>query len=70
MGMQANEGFRGDIPLVVRTDNQALVDKCRSQSLYDNDIRVFRRWGWLLANEPRMSFQFIQDQKILGGPPE
>ena len=39
------KAFRGNIPLVVRTDNQALVDKWRSQSLHDSDIRVFRRWG-------------------------
>ena len=60
------KAFHGDIPLVVRTDNQALVDKWRSQSLYDNDIRVFRRWEWLLANEPGMSFKFIPGSENTG----
>ena len=47
---------RGTMPVVVRTDSHALVEKWRSQSLYNSNIRVFRRWAWLVANEPDVRF--------------
>ena len=35
------KAFRGLIPVVVRTDSHALVDKWKSQSLYDSDVHAF-----------------------------
>ena len=60
------KAFRGNLPLVVRTDNHALIDKWRSKSLYDSDIRVFRRWGWILANEPGIQFEFVPGAENIG----
>ena len=31
----------------------------KSGKIYDSDIRAFRRWGWLVANEPTMKMEFI-----------
>lgn len=39
------KSFRGATPVVVRTDNHALVKKWRSRSLYDSGVRIFRRWS-------------------------
>ena len=36
------KAFREMMPVVVRTDNHALVETWTSQSLYDSDIRTFR----------------------------
>lgn len=33
--------FQGILLVVVRMDNQAIVDKWKLGSLYDNDIRIF-----------------------------
>ena len=60
------KAFRGMLPVVVRTDNHALIEKWRSQSLYDSDIRVFRRWGWLVANEPDIRFEFVPGSENVG----
>ena len=35
------KAFRGSVPLIVRTDNHALVAKWRSHNLYDSDVRIF-----------------------------
>ena len=51
--------FQGTIPVVVGTDNQSLVEKWQSCSLYDSDITVFRRWSWLVVDEPSMEIEFI-----------
>lgn len=60
--------FRGILALVERTDSYALIEEWRSQSLYDSDIRVFHRWGWLMANEPDIQFlRSCWDQKHKGG---
>ena len=36
------KAFQGMLPVVVRTDKHALIEKWKSQGLYDSDIRVFR----------------------------
>ena len=53
------KAFRGSIPLVVRTDNHDLVAKWWSHNLYDSDIRIFRRWSWLVLNEPELTIKFM-----------
>ena len=37
-----------------------------AQSLYDSDRRVFRRWGWILANEPDIQFEFVPGSEDIG----
>ena len=56
---KTTKAFRGSIPVVVRTDNHALVEKWRSPSLYDSNVRIFRCWSWLVANEPELTIEFI-----------
>ena len=46
------KAFRGSVPLLVRTDSHAVFDKFKSGYLHDSDVRAFRKWGWLVANEP------------------
>ena len=60
------KALRGTMPVVVRIDSHALVEKWKSQSLYDSDIRVFRRWGWLVANEPNIHFEFVPKSENTG----
>ena len=45
------KSYRGDIPLVIRTDNHGILDKSRSRDFYESDLRSFRRWSWLVSNE-------------------
>ena len=52
------KAYRGSIPLTICSDNHGLFDKERKQILIDNDYRTFRRWGWLLANEPGFTLIF------------
>lgn len=54
------KAFWGTIPVVVRTDNQSLMEKWQSRSLYDSDIRTFFRWSWFGANEPGLEIEFMQ----------
>lgn len=63
---ERTKGLRGTIPEVVRTDNQAPVDKWRSRSVYDSEIRVFRRWVWLVENEPEIRFEFVPGSESTG----
>lgn len=58
--------LRGMSPVFVRTDNLAIVDKWKSKGFYDNDMRIFRRWGWLLVNEPEVRFECIPGKKKIG----
>ncbi len=53
------KALRGDVPLVVRTDNHGVFNKFRSGCLGDADIRAFRRWGWLIENEPGLRIEFL-----------
>ena len=53
------KAFRGSIPLIIRTDSNSLYSKVQSGSFYDADVRVFRRWAWLLANEPGFRIEFV-----------
>lgn len=53
------KAFRGAIYVVVRTDNYALVEKWKSHSIYDSDIRILCRWSWLATNEPELTIEFI-----------
>ena len=52
--------------VVVRTDNHELIGKWKPQSLYDSDICVFHRWGWLVANEKDIRFEFVPRSENTG----
>ena len=45
------------MPLTIVSDAHGIRDKEQAKILRDDDCRSFRRWGWLLANEP--SFQLV-----------
>lgn len=63
---KCTKAFRGMIPTVVCTDNHALVEKWRSGTFYDLDIRIFRRWVWLLANEPKLRLEYVPRTENVG----
>ena len=63
---KSTKAFRGETPVVVRSDNQALIEKWKSNNLYESDIRAFRRWGWLLANELGIRFEFVPGTENIG----
>ena len=60
------KAFRESIPLVVRTANHALVAKWRSHNLYDSDVRIFRRWSWLVSNEQELMIEFMPGTENAG----
>ena len=53
------KALRGSVPLVIRTDNQSVVERMKAGHLNDADVRALRRWGWLVANEPGFQVEFI-----------
>ena len=53
------KAYRGDIPLTIQSDNHGIHDKERARILIDDDCRSFRRWGWLLSNEPGFELFFL-----------
>ena len=63
---EQTKAFQGMLSLVARTDNHALIKKWRSQSLYGSDIRVLRRWGWLVTNGPDIYFEFVPGSENTG----
>ena len=63
---QRTKAYRGSIPLIIKTDGHSLIDKAKSGNIYDKDIRIVRRWGWLLANEPGFQIQFIPGSENRG----
>ena len=60
------KAYRGAIPLLIRTDNHGILDKSRSTEFYDGDIRSFRRWSWLIANEPGFKIEFFPGSENCG----
>ena len=60
------KAYRGSIPLTIFSDNHGIYDKERKRILVDDDYRSFRRWGWLLANEPGFSLTFLPGEKNRG----
>ena len=60
------KAFRGSIPLIIRTDSNSLYSKVQSRSFYDADVRVFRRWAWLLAKEPGFWIEFVPETENSG----
>ena len=52
------KAYRGDLPLTIRTDSHGVMDKSRAGVLVDNDVRSFRRWAWIIANEPGFTLEF------------
>ena len=60
------KAFRGSIPLIIRTDSHSIFDKYQSKILVDDDVRSFRRWGWLLANEPGFNIEFYPGSENSG----
>ena len=47
------------MPLVIRSDSHGVLDKYKAKILEDDDIRSFRRWAWLIANEPGFDLEFF-----------
>ena len=60
------KAFRGSVPLTIRTDSHSIFDKYQSKILVDDDVRSFRRWGWLLANEPGFNIEFYPGSENSG----
>ncbi len=52
------KALRGDVPLIIKTDSHGVHDKFCSGQVYDSDVRAFRRWAWLIANEPGFKIEF------------
>ena len=52
------KAFRGSIPLITRIDSHSVFDKYQSKILVDDDVRSFRKRGWLIANEPIFNIMF------------
>ena len=48
---QATKPLRGDFPLLIRTDNQAVAEQLSTSTPSLKDKRVLRLLGWLLGNE-------------------
>ena len=63
---KCTKAFRGSIPLTIRTVSHAVYDKTKSGSFYDSDIRAFRKWGWLVTNEPGFKLQFLAGSQNKG----
>jgi len=62
---KSTKAFRGDLPLVLRTDNQAVV-RILSGSIHSGaDKRVFRLWGWIVENET-FEVEYIPGQANIG----
>ena len=60
------KAFRGSVPLLIRTDSHAVYDKFRAGYLHDDDVRAFRKWGWLVANEPGLKLEFLAGSENKG----
>ena len=60
------KAFRGDIPLIIKTDNHGIIDKFKASNVYDQDIRSFRRWSWIIANEPGVQVEFLPGAENCG----
>jgi len=62
---KSTKAFRGDLPLVIRTDNQSVV-RVLSGSIHSGaDKRVFRLWGWIVENET-FEVEYIPGQANVG----
>ncbi|GMH34382.1 hypothetical protein BSKO_02216 [Bryopsis sp. KO-2023] len=60
------KALRGEVPTIVRTDSQALIDRWKAKSMKDTDVRALRRWSWIISNEPHIDFEFIPGAKNKG----
>ena len=60
------KAYRGSVPLTIQSDNHGIFDKERKRILVDDDFRTFRRWAWLLANEPGFSLIFRPSEENCG----
>ena len=56
---KATKPYRGELPMTIRTDHQTLAERWTTQEIISDDVRIFRRWGWLLANEPNLKMEFL-----------
>ena len=60
------KAYRAAVPLVIRTYSRSLYPKAKSGNFYDPDVRAFRRWAWLVANEPGFRIKFVHGAENLG----
>ena len=63
---KATKVFRGNIRTIIRTDNKGLVEKWEKGKWGDNDVRVFRRWAWFLANEGDSMVEYVPGSENKG----
>ena len=63
---KCTKAYRGAVLLLIRIDNYGILDKSKSSEFYDGDIRSFRRWSWLIANEPRFRIEFFPSSENCG----
>lgn len=62
---KSTKAFRGDLPLIIRTDNQSVV-RVLSGSIHSGaDKRVFRLWGWIVENET-FEVEYLPGQANVG----
>lgn len=50
-GCQSTKALRGDLPLFLRVDNQSVADVLAKKEAPTSDLRAYRLWTWLVANE-------------------
>ena len=60
------KAFRGDVPLLIRTDCHGILDKSHAKEFYDGDMRSFRRWSWMISNEPGFVIEFCPGSENCG----
>ena len=60
------KAFKASVPLVICTNNYSLHSKAKSRNFDDADVRAFRRWVWLLANEPDFNVEFVLGKTNIG----
>ena len=44
------KAFRGSVPLRIKTNNQGLITRAQSGSIYDLHVRAYSNWARLLGN--------------------
>ena len=63
---EKTKAFRGSAQLLIRTDSQSVCSKAKDGTFYDSDLRAYKRWAWLAANEPGFRLQFTPGSENTG----
>jgi len=59
IALKKTRRLRGNLPTVVFSDNQGVIDKLRSGLAVSDDVRVCRRLEYILHNEANAEFRFL-----------